>query len=259
MATAPKWTERTIEAAGCKIHLSRAGKGAPIVVLHHDFGTPDQAELYDTLAQSNEVIVPHHAGWGKSSRPEWMRNVRDMAVLYQGILASEGIEKPTLLGLGFGGWVAAEMATMAPKGFAKLVLVAPFGIKPAEGYILDQAIVSYIDYPKAAFADAKAFEKVYGNVTTDQLEAWDIGREMSFRIAWKPYMYSQTLPHLLGAVKTPALIVWGDKDQHIPSSTASQWKAALPGSKVEIVKGAGHAVDLEKPAELAKLVKAFIG
>jgi pimeloyl-ACP methyl ester carboxylesterase len=259
MATAPKWTERTIEAAGCKIHLSRAGKGAPIVVLHHDFGTPDQAELYDKLAQSNEVIVPHHAGWGKSSRPEWMRNVRDMAVLYQGILASEGIEKPTLLGLGFGGWVAAEMATMAPKGFAKLVLVAPFGIKPAEGYILDQAIVSYIDYPKAAFADAKAFEKVYGNVTTDQLEAWDIGREMSFRIAWKPYMYSQTLPHLLGAVKTPALIVWGDKDQHIPSSTASQWKAALPGSKVEIVKGAGHAVDLEKPAELAKLVKAFIG
>ena len=26
---------------------------------------------------------------------------------------------------------------------------------------------------------------------------------MSFRIAWKPYMYSQTLPHLLGGVRRP--------------------------------------------------------
>ena len=253
----PNWTERTIEAAGCRIHIARAGKGAPLVVLHHDFGTPDRTELYDELAQSYDVIVPHHAGWGKSSRPEWMRSVRDMAVLHQGILASEGVEKPMLLGLGFGGWIAAEMATMAPKGISRLVLVAPFGIKPDEGYILDQAIISYIDYPRAAFADTKAFDKVYGNVTTDQLEAWDIGREMSFRIAWKPYMYSQTLPHLLGSVKAPALIVWGDKDQHIAMSTADQWKKALPDAKVEIVKGAGHAVDLEKPAELAKLIKAF--
>lgn len=253
----PTWTERTIEAAGCKLHVARAGKGAPLVVLHHDFGTPDKTELYDELAQSYDVIVPHHAGWGKSTRPTWMRSVRDMAVLYQGLLADMGVEKPTLLGLGFGGWIAAEMATMAPKGVGRLVLVAPFGIKPDEGYILDQAIISYIDYPKAAFADPKAFEKIYGNVTTDQLEAWDIGREMSFRIAWKPYMYSQTLPHLVGAVKAPALIVWGDKDQHIGVSTANQWKKALPDAKVEIVKGAGHAVDLEKPADLARLVKAF--
>ncbi len=37
-------------------------------------------------------------------------------------------------------------------------------------------------------------------MTTDQLEQWDICREMVFRTAWKPYMYSQTLPHLLGGV-----------------------------------------------------------
>ena len=46
----------------------------------------------------------------------------------------------------------------------------------------------------------KAFDEIYGaEPSTDQLEAWDISREMCFRIAWKPYMYSQTLPHLLGA------------------------------------------------------------
>ena len=54
--------------------------------------------------------------------------------------------------------------------------------------------------------------------TTDQLEQWDVCREMVFRTAWKPYMYSQTLPHLLGGVQAPALVVWGDDDQHVPKS-----------------------------------------
>ena len=39
---------------------------------------------------------------------------------------------------------------------------------------------------------------------------------MTFRIAWKPYMYSQTLPHLLGGVTTPALVVWGAEDRIVP-------------------------------------------
>jgi hypothetical protein len=85
------------------------------------------------------------------------------------------------------------MATMAPRDVAKLVLVGPMGIKPPEGDIFDQAIVSYIDYARAGFHDQKAFDKIYGaEPSTDQLEAWDIAREMCFRIAWKPYMYSQT-------------------------------------------------------------------
>ena len=104
------------------------------------------------------------------------------------------------------------------------------GIKPPEGDILDQAIVSYIDYARAGFHDQKAFDKIYGaEPSTDQLEAWDIAREMCFRIAWKPYMYSQTLPHLLGSVKVPALIVWGDKDRIVPVVDGE----ALPGGAAE--------------------------
>ena len=258
MTTAPIWSDQTIEIAGTKIHLTRAGKGAPLLVLHHDFGTPDRTEFYDTLAATHDVIVPHYAGWGKSQRPEWMRGVRDVAVMNQAILAELGAGKATLIGLGFGGWIAAEMATMAPTAAPKVVLVGPMGIKPNEGYILDQAIISYIDYPAAAFHDQRGFTKVYGDVTTDQLEAWDVAREMCFRIAWKPYMYSQTLPHLLASMKTPTLVVWGEHDKIVPPSTANQWKKALPNGKLEIVKGSGHAVDLEQPAELAKLVNAFV-
>jgi pimeloyl-ACP methyl ester carboxylesterase len=258
MSNAPSWTEHTVEVAGARHFLRRAGKGSPLLVLPHDIGTLDRIALYDALAADHDVIVPDYAGWGRSPRQEWMRSVRDIAVQMNGLLAELGVEKAALLGLGFGGWVAAEMATMSPRGLAKLALVGPMGIKPDEGYILDQAIISYIDYPHAFFHDRAAFEAHYGNVTTDQLEAWDIAREMCFRLAWKPYMYSQSLPHLLGTVKAPALVVWGEHDKVVPPSTAAQWGKALHDVRIETVKGAGHAVDMEKPEQLARILGAFL-
>ena len=74
------WTDSTMEAAGTKLHVSRAGKGRPVLVLHHDIGTPDRLPFYDALAAQFDVLVPHHPGYGRSPRPEWLRNVRDVAV-----------------------------------------------------------------------------------------------------------------------------------------------------------------------------------
>src|SRR5262245_22563278 len=136
------WAETTVEIGGVRLHVTRSGKGPPVLVLHRDTGPSGGSSFQEALAKSADVIAPHHVGWGRSPRAEWMRSVRDLAVLHRGLLAELGIERATLVGLGFGGWIAAEMATMAPRDVAKLVLVAPMGLKPPEGDILDQAIVS---------------------------------------------------------------------------------------------------------------------
>ena len=189
-----------------------------------------------------------------------MRSTRDIAVIYRGILSELKLSKAALVGLGFGGWIAAEMASMAPADLSHLVLVGAMGIKPPQGDILDLAITGSIDYARAGFHDQKAFDRVYGaEPSVDQLEMWDICREMSFRIAWKPYMYSQTLPYLLCAVRAPALVVWGDDDRIVPQSAGKIYAKALPNAKLEIVKACGHCVDMEQPEALAKLVTNFIG
>jgi pimeloyl-ACP methyl ester carboxylesterase len=258
MPTGTRWTERVVEIAGTKMHLARAGSGRPVLVLHHDIGSPDRLEFYDDLADRFDVLVPHHPGWGKSERPQWLRSVRDVAVMHQWLLSELGVERPSLVGLGFGGWIAAEMATMAPRGLDRLVLVGAMGLKPPDGDIFDQAIVSYLDYARAGFHDQQAFARVYGDVSTDQLVEWDICREMCFRIAWKPYMYSQTLPHLLGGVRAPALVVWGDDDKIVPKGAGEKYAALLPNARLETVRLAGHCVEMEQPKELARLVTAFV-
>ena len=257
--TSVTWTDSMLELAGVKVHLSRAGSGKKILVLHHDIGTPDRLPFYDELARSFEVLVPHHPGWGRSvDRPAWLRSPRDIAAIYAWLLTELGSQDVSLVGLGFGGWIAAEMASQAPAAYHRLVLVGAMGIKPTDGFIADQALVSYIDYAKAGFHDPAAFTRVFGDVSTDQLEQWDLCREMSFRTAWKPYMYSQTLPHLLGGVRTPALVVWGDDDKIVPHCVQAQYAAALRSARTETVKNSGHCVDMEQPEALAGLVASFV-
>jgi len=252
------WSEQNLELGDVKLRFRRGGRGRAVLVLHHDIGTPDQLPFYDALADRFDVIVPNHPGYGEEERPQWMRHPRDIAALYQWLLAELGVERASLVGLGFGGWIAAEMAALAPRDFHRIVLVGAMGVKPPQGEIYDQAIVSYIDYAKAGFHQEAAFEKVYGEVSSDQLVAWDLCREMCFRIAWKPYMYSQTLPHLLGGVRAPALVVWGDNDKIVPRSAGELYAKSLREARLEIVANAGHCVDMEQPEPLARLVTPFI-
>jgi pimeloyl-ACP methyl ester carboxylesterase len=253
------WTSETVRIAGVALHVARAGKGPTLLLLHHDIGTLERVPFYDALAQQFTVIIPSHPGYDKSERPAWMRSVRDVAVVHQWLLAQQNLADVSIVGLGFGGWIAAEMATMSPRAFRKLVLVGAMGIKPERGDIADQALVSYIDYVRLGFVDQKVYDRIYSAETpTKTLEQWDLNREMTFRIAWKPYMYSQTLPHLLGGVAAPTLVVWGREDSIVPLECGERYVKALPNARLEVINQAGHFLEMEKPDELAKLVGGFL-
>lgn len=262
IVNAISWISETV-VAGTPLHVARGGTGPPVLVLHHDIGTLERLAFYDELARHFTVLVPSHPGYDKSPRPEWVRSVRDVAVMYQWLLAEHELTRKlgtvSLIGLGFGGWIAAEMATMVPRAFRRVVLVGAMGLKPERGEIADQALMSYIDYARLGFAEASAFDRHFGaEPLTSILEQWDLNREMTFRIAWKPYMYNPALAHLLGGVATPTLIVWGRDDRIVPLECGERYVKSLPRARLEIVEGAGHFVEMEKPHELAQLVTDFI-
>jgi pimeloyl-ACP methyl ester carboxylesterase len=253
------WTTEEVRVAGSSVRLRIAGRGTPLLVLHHDIGTLEQLPFYAALTERFTVLLPSHPGYDGSERPGWMRGVRDVAVTYQALLAQRGLADLAVVGLGFGGWIAAEMATMSPGAFRRLVLVGAMGIKPADGEILDQALVSYIDYVRAGFVDQAVFDRLFTpDPPTAQLEQWDLNREMTFRIAWKPYMYNPTLPYLLGGVQTETLLVWGRQDAIVPVGVGEQYARAVPRSRLRVVEGAGHFLEMEQPEALAKLIVPFV-
>ena len=260
MTTATTHDERTVTVAGGDVHVRSAGSGDPLVVFHHDIGVHAWTPCYDRLAERFTVHVPDLPGWGASGRPEWARNVRDIAVLAGALLDALDLDRTSVLGLGFGGYVAAELATVAQSRIHRLTLAGAMGVKPAEGEILDQFLVNHHNYVRQGFASDEGFETHFGEEPElEQLLAWDLNREMTTRVTWKPYMHNSALPHLLPTVQTPTLLVWGSDDRIVPLEAGQMYADALPNAQLEVVDGAGHWLELERPDELARLVVAHEG
>lgn len=247
--------ELTINVADGEVLVRKGGSGSPLFVIHHDIGVSEWTAFYDRLAEHFTVYLPDLPGYGRSTRPTWARNVRDMVAL-AGLTLDE-LELPTssIVGLGFGGYLAAELATTAQARISKLTLVGAMGVKPEQGDIFDQFLVSHEDYVRAGFADERVFTEHFGDqADIEQLMVWDINREMTTRIGWKPYMHNMALPYLLPSVHTPTLLVWGSEDRIVPTNSAALYADRLPNARLEILQDAGHWLDLERPDDLAKLI-----
>jgi pimeloyl-ACP methyl ester carboxylesterase len=247
--------EQTLTVAGLKLFLQTSGEGPPLLVLHHDIGSPSWLLFYEALAQNHAVYVPDLPGFGHSERPAWARHPRDLAILMLQLLDELGLEDTRLVGLGFGGWIAAEMATMAQSRFPSLVLAAPFGIKPLQGEILDQLMLSHIDYVKAGFRDDTDFEHHFQSEPDPDLSlCWELNREMTARLAWKPYMFSHQLPQLLRGVHRRTLVVWGELDRVAPVECGKLYLESMPNAELVVLPDTGHFIEIERPEKLADLI-----
>lgn len=259
MTTTSTLQTRSLDVAGLPITYAEGGAGVPLLVLPHETGAMDGDAFRESLAGSHRVLSVTLPGWDGTPRPEWMRSVRDMAVLLHLFLDGAGLERLDVVGLGFGGWLAAEMATMNQSRFAHLVVVNPVGLLPDDGEILDQFLLSHEDYLRAGFSDDGRFEAHWadGRPDVDELVRQDENREMTARIAWKPYLYSQTLGELLREVRVPTQIVWAAGDRVAPESIARRYADLLPHATFERLADAGHFAELEQPERLAALIDGF--
>ena len=249
-----------MELSGLKLRYLEGGTGEPMLVLHHSTGNVGWLPIHDNLAASFTVQLPDMPGYGGSERPEWAREPRDLAILMNQMLDKQGANGVHLVGFGFGGFIAAEMATMNQGRLKSLTLVGAAGLQPDEGEIMDQMMVDYHEYVEAGFASKDLFVKNFGEDPADDVRTlWDFSREMTARLTWKPYMFNRRLPHLLREVQTPTLLLWGDQDAVVPPIVAKQYDAALPNSKVELISGAGHLVDMEDPEGVARRIAAHAG
>ena len=57
----------------------------------------------------------------------------------------------------------------------------------------------------------------------------------------------------------PTLVVWGKEDRLVPPVYADEFTRRIPGARLHIVDGAGHAPHLEQPEAVARMVREFVG
>ena len=255
--------EETISVGGIDVHTWVGGQGEPLLVLHGAGGNRGFTRWVTKVAERYTVWAPTHPGFGRSGDAEWMEGIDDLARFHLWFIDAAKLGRPHLLGWSMGAWTAAEMATMSPGAIDRLVLVAPEGLKPEKGEILDIFFHSPAQLRELTVHDPKTipeWDELFGRAPTPaELETAERNREMTARLTWKPYMHNARLDRFLPRVTNPTLLVWGREDRIVPVECGDLYRRALPHATLTVLERCGHLPPIEQPDNFARLVLEFLG
>ena len=264
MTTAQQtWTQHTRELAGIQTSLVTGGSGDPVLVLHDESGYPGWLRWQESLARDFNLTIPMMPGYGGTARLDWAMSMRDMAGWYLEALDDLDIGQMSVVGFSLGGWLAAELATMDPSRFKKVVLVGAAGVRPPVGEILDIFLITVPRFLEASVVDKDRVEEFSilnpEEPTPDQLFDWEDIREVACMLGWRPYMHNPNLPQLLHRLKrVPTLLVWGRDDEIVPLSAGQLYNESIPGSRLAVLEDCGHMPHIEHPDEFVQIVSQFL-
>ena len=266
---AQQWTEEKLRVGETELCVLKSGQGKPLLYLHGELGFEGWCKWHAALAQKRTLMVPLHPGFGRSATADWIMDIRDLAAFYSRFIREQKLAPADVLGFSLGGWIAAEMALANSTQLSKLILIGAAGLRPPQGEIMDMYTVTARKFLSRHMYDpegAPEFATIYGGgpeMTAQQgaaqWEAWEDARAATARIAWKPYMFTQSMPHMLANVTAlPTLIVWGRQDNVVPLSAAELYHDKIAGSRLVIFDDCGHLPMIEKPTQFMRAVEDFL-
>ncbi len=257
-------------------------QGSPIVLIHgyaasmHWF-----EELAPLLEQDHRVIRVELLGHGGSEKPGSGErySIESQASAIAEALSGKGVQGATVVGHSLGGTVAAELAARSPalatrvvdidqapdNSFGSLDFVAKLAYVPVIGQAMSrvtQVAPDSVVTDQFQQAFAPDFSISSGFEDPDQ-PAEDL-KEMTYTAfdevsnAEDDYVEEKQLDDRLQEIGAPLLVIFGDEEQ-----IYTDWEEAVeefkqvPGAQVEVVEGAGHSPQVEKPEEVAQLILAF--
>ena len=238
---------------GVKVNYQVFGEGRPFLILHGWGSNSDRwITVAEAIAQKGfKVIVPDLPGFGKSDSLTTAWNMNNYTNWLEGFVKELNLTEFYLMGHSFGGALACKVAIKHPQDVKKLFLAASASVRKRTT-------------KKKAFRNiAKLVKKL------SFLPFYDLFRKAFYKFIIRksdyPYVdglmketftnvISEDLSQFTGFIRTPTVIIWGDKDKSTPVEDAYFMNEKIRNSKLVIIKDAGHALNKECPEVLAEKV-----
>ena len=160
-----QFTEERVKVAGTELYMLKGGSGTPVLVLHGVEGFEGWLAFHDALAEQATVYAPAHPGYGQTPCPEWVETIPHQAVFYHWFLQEQALAPVDVVGIGIGGWIAAQMAVMCPQHIRHLVLVDAAGVRPQHDEVFDIFITPWRQVIERCFYDAAhspEYQRLFG-------------------------------------------------------------------------------------------------
>ncbi|HEX9872026.1 MAG TPA: alpha/beta hydrolase [Candidatus Tectomicrobia bacterium] len=266
MATAVSGQEERRSVAGVILQVYRGGQGPSLLVLHDCEVMTEWQPYHSALATRFTVLAPSHPGFGASERSETIDGIDDLAYLYLDFIATLEPQAVDVLGLGMGGWVAAEMAVRCSHHLRRLVLADAVGIKVSgrtevdiiETFILSRDQLLEVGWHDPALGAERMKLPGAPDLSDEALLALIRNREAAARLSWRPFMHNPGLRRWLHRISVPTLVLWGESDRIVRPDYGRAFQQAIPGAQFQLIRAAGHYPYLERPDEFVAAVTAFL-
>jgi len=262
--------------------LELEGDGTPIVLFH---GYADSADTWrQALAliarRGRRAIAVDLPGFGTASplhEGPILPQLDEFALAAVRYLSGGQREAVIASGNSLGGCVALRLAQRHPSRLAGIVPVAPAGLEmtrmlylvqrdavlrsllalpaPVPASVLRAAIARL--YLQLAFASPRQIDpEIVSAFTWHHRRRSDVARYLDIAHRLIPELREAFEPE---RISVPVLLVWGDRDRLVFHRGAERILAAVPGSRLELLKGIGHCPQVEAPERFAELLLAFSG
>lgn len=240
------------------------------VVFFHDADVVDRTPgSLGTLADELDVEVPAYPGLEgefDSLGRVWEKwdSAADLAHHFHStVLAGRG--PADLVGAGLGGWVALELALMAPEAVRSLVLVSPYGVKLFDRVTPDFADILLLDaheQVELGWSDPHRCHSIRMPGFPKDLP--DSEHEIAFaeratlaRYIWKPFLHSPRLGRWVQSITAPTLVIAGSEDRMLREGHSRRLAELMPRAAYQEIPDAGHYPYLEQPEAFSAVVRQF--
>lgn len=250
----------------------------PTLVLLHGGPGSDHSSFrpyFDRFADTHQVLYVDQRGQGRSDERhesnEWRLDTWADDVVR--LCAALEVERPVVLGLSFGGFVAIRYAARHPQHPSKMVLANTLARRDApliESRFAErggpEAAASYHrvyvdgDTSPEAWSDyARLNLPLYGNTPSGfgPRRSWDNHRVL---VDFHESFFDMDLRDDVTRIEAPTLVLAGRDDPMTPHECSSEILRHLAEGigQLEIVDGAGHGTHRDQPEETERIIRAFL-
>ncbi len=269
-------TLKDLMVNGVRLRVEEEGSGEEAIVFSH--GMLRDRRMFDAqvaiLRDRYRCIRYDHRGQGDSESPRdrviELETVYDDAVA---LLQAVGVGACHWVGLSMGGMVGMRLAARRPDLLRSLVLLET----TAERDRLSLRVQSYLSLATLRIMGTRLGSKALVAPTMRLFYGSTFRRDGSRREAYaaerndfekklrttspavvRGVLQRRPVVDELPGIRLPTLVIVGEEDVPTPPRTAQRLADAIPDSRVEVVRGAGHTAPVEQPDAVTALIAAFI-
>jgi pimeloyl-ACP methyl ester carboxylesterase len=245
------------------LHYDERGNGAPLILIHGGLASSSQWEpIVPELAGGFRVITPDSRGNGRSTSPAGELSYARIADDIAALIAALGLQHPVVGGWSDGGQVTLELGARHPGAAAALIVGAAYPDFDAGG--LREAHRALLGADERGVPDSAHIDAELGEFA-DEIKALHPGGEEQWRALVRQTApmwldYQGLRPDELRAIRTPVLVLAGDRDELVPIDRAVSLYRTLPSAELAVCPSLSHdGPTPERASVLASLIRDFAG